>query len=121
MTTRYRNQFPSVLYSKNEKPGDTQLTLRVPDPDHPDRRKKVSLIAFIDDATRYLVGSRFFFDENRPRLEEVLKWAIVRHGIPEMIPVDNGAVYASHDMAWVCGELGIDLRHSTPYRPLLTG
>ena len=68
--------------------GDSQLTLALPDPDHPDRRKKVYLIAFIDDATRYVVGSRFFFDENRPRLEEVLKWAIIRHGIPEILHVD---------------------------------
>ena len=34
-----------------------------------------------------------------------------------MIHVDNGAVYASHYLARVCSELGIDLRHSTPYRP----
>ncbi len=75
------------------------------------------LIALIDDRTRYLVGSRFFFDENRPRLEEVLKWAIVRYGIPEILHVDNGSIYASHYLTRVCAELGIDLRHSQPYRP----
>ncbi len=78
-----RRQAP---YALAELPGDTPLTLTLPDPRHPERRKKVYLIAFIDDATRYLVGSRFFVDENRPRLEEVLKWAIVRHGIPEDHP-----------------------------------
>ncbi|MHB1787673.1 MAG: transposase [Acidimicrobiales bacterium] len=97
--------------------GDSQLTLSLPDPNHPDRRKKVYLIAFIDDATRYVVGSRFFFDENRPRLEEVLKWAIIRHGIPEILHVDNGSIYASHYLSRICAELGIDLRHSRPYRP----
>ncbi len=97
--------------------GDSQLTLSLPHPNHPDRRKKVYLIAFIDDATRYIVGSRFFFDENRPRLEEVLKWAMVRHGIPEIIHVDNGSIYASHYLNRVCSELGVDLRHSRPYRP----
>ena len=75
------------------------------------------LIAFIDDATRYLIGSRFFFDENRPRLEEVLKWAIVRDGIPEILHCDNGSIYSSQYLARVCAELGSDLRHSTPYRP----
>lgn len=109
-----RRQAP---YALAEWQGDTQLTLWLPDPDHPERRKKVYLIAFIDDATRYLVGSRFFFDENRPRLEEVLKWAIVRHGVPEIIHCDNGSIYASHYLARVCAELGIELRHSTPYRP----
>ena len=64
------------------------MTLSLPHPNHPDRRKKVYLIAFIDDATRYVVGSRFFFDENRPRLEEVLKWAMVRHGLPEILHLD---------------------------------
>lgn len=97
--------------------GDTQLTLSIPDPQRPDRRKKVYLIAFIDDATRYIVGSRFFFDENRPRLEEVLKWAIVRHGIPEIVHCDNGSIYASEYLARVCAELGTDLRHSTVRRP----
>ena len=109
-----RRQAP---YALAEIQGDTQLTLSLPDLDHPDRRKKVYLIAFMDDATRYLVGSRFFFDENRPRLEEVLKWAIVRHGIPEIVHVDNGAIYSSKYLKRVCAELGMDLRHSTPYRP----
>lgn len=75
-----RRQAP---YALAEVQGDTQLTLWLPDPHRTGRRKKVYLIAFIDDATRYLIGSRFFFDENRPRLEEVLKWAIVCHGIPK--------------------------------------
>ena len=106
-----------AAYALAEVQGDTQLTLTLPDPQHLDRRKKVYLIAFIDDATRYLMGSRFFFDENRPRLEEVLKWAIVRHGIPEILHCDNGSIYSSQYLARVCAELGSDLRHSTPYRP----
>ncbi len=109
-----RRQAP---YYNAEWQGDSQMTLTLPDPNHPDRRKKVYLIAFIDDATRYVVGSRFFFDENRPRLEEVLKWAMVRHGLPEILHVDNGSIYASHYLSRVCAELGVDLRHSRPYRP----
>ncbi len=97
--------------------GDTQIVLALPDPRNPDRRQKVYLIAFIDDATRYVVGSRFFLDENRPRLEEVLKWAVIRHGIPEMVHCDNGSIYASQYLTRVCAELGTDLRHSRPYRP----
>ncbi len=109
-----RRQAP---YYNAEWQGDSQMTLALPDPDHPDRRKKVYLIAFIDDATRYVVGSRFFFDENRPRLEEVLKWAVIRHGIPAIVHVDNGSIYASKYLTRVCAELGTDLRHSRPYRP----
>jgi len=88
-----RRQAP---YLNAEWQGDSQMTLSLPHPNHPDRRKKVYLIAFIDDATRYVVGSRFFFDENRPRLEEVLKWAMVRHGLPEILHVD---LFRSRDYA----------------------
>ncbi len=91
----YVAQPPADTFRRRQAPhynaewqGDSQMTVSLPDPQHPDRRKKVYLIAFIDDATRYVVGSRLFFDENRPRLEEVLKWAVIRHGIPEIIHVD---------------------------------
>ncbi len=53
-----RRQAP---YLNAEWQGDSQMTRSLPHPNHPDRRKKVYLIAFIDDATRYVVGSRFFF------------------------------------------------------------
>ena len=109
-----RRQAP---YLNAEWQGDTQTTLSLPDPKQPDRRIKVYRMAFIDDATRYIVGSRFFCDENRPRLEEVLKWAIIRHGIPEMVHVDNGSIYASEYLARVCVELTVDLRHSSVRRP----
>ena len=120
----YQASPPPEVFRRRQAPramaewqGDTQMTLTLPDPDHPERRRKVYLIAFIDDPTRYVVGSRFFFDENRPRLEEVLKWAVVRHGIPEIVHVDNGSIYASHYLTRVCAELGVDLRHSTIRRP----
>ena len=120
----YQASPPAETFRRRQAPramaewqGDTQRTLTLPDPRNPERQRPVYLIAFIDDATRYVVGSRFFFDENRPRLEEVLKWAVVRHGIPEIIHVDNGSIYASHYLTRVCAELGLDLRRSTVRRP----
>lgn len=109
-----RRQAP---YANAEWQGDTQLTLKLPDPQHPGRLRQVYLVAFLDDATRYVVGAQFFFQENRPRLEEVLKGALVRHGVPEIVHCDNGAIYASDYLTRVCAELRIDLRHSTVRRP----
>lgn len=100
-----RRQAP---YAHAEWQGDTQYTVRLPDPARPGKTKQAYLFAFIDDFSRFIVGAQFFFDENRPRLEEVLKWAIVRHGVPELLHCDNGAVYASHYLERVCGELAID-------------
>ena len=96
---------------------DTQLVLKMPDPVHPERLRQVYLVAILDDATRYLVGAECFFQENRPRLEQVLKWAVVRHGVPEILHCDNGSIYASDYLTRVCAELGVDLRHSTVRRP----
>lgn len=109
-----RRQAP---YANAEWQADTQLTWKLPDPHHPDRQRQVYLVAVIDDATRYLVGAQFFFQENRPRLEEVLKGAVVRYGVPEIFPCDNGAIDASAYLSRVCAELRIDLRHSAVRRP----
>lgn len=52
-----------------------------------------------------------------PRLERVLKIAILRRGIPRSLFVDNGKVYSSTQLAAVCATLGIKQIHSTPYLP----
>lgn len=117
-TVLRRRQAP---YANAEWQGDTQYTVRLPDPARPGRTKQAYLFAFIDDYSRFIVGAQFFFEENRPRLEEVLKWAIIRHGLPEILHVDNGSVYASDYLQRVCGELAIDLRHGRPYHPQSKG
>ena len=45
----------------------------------------------------------------------------MRHGVPEILHVDNGATYASDYLTRVCAELRIALRHSTVRRPEGTG
>lgn len=50
-------------------------------------------------------------------LEDSLKKAIITHGIPEQVYVDNGAMYSSNHFAKICARLGIHLSHSRPYRP----
>lgn len=96
---------------------DFQHTLYLPDPSNPKRKKKAILFAIEDDFSRLLVHCQFYWDEKLPRLEDSLKKAILRHGIPEQFYVDNGAVFSSHHLARICGKLGIRLSHSRPYRP----
>lgn len=96
---------------------DFQHTLYLPDPNDPKKRKKVILFAILDDYSRALVHYKFYWDEKLPRLEDSLKKAILRHGIPEQLYCDNGAVFSSHHLARICGKLGIRLSHSRPYRP----
>ena len=101
--------------------GDCQHTLYLPDPDHPGRKRQAYLIAFIDDYSRLITHGQFYLEENRPRLEDALKKAIMRYGVPQRLYVDNGSIYSSDHLARICGELRIHLVHSQPYRPQLTG
>jgi len=96
---------------------DFQHTLYLPDPDNPKKRKKALLFAIIDDHSRLIVHAEFYWDERLPRLEDALKKAILRHGVPEQFYCDNGAVFTSHHLVRICGKLGIRLSHSRPYRP----
>lgn len=96
--------------------GDCQHTLALPHPALPNRNRKVYLLAWIDDYSRNLYG-QFYFEEKGPRLEDCLKRAMLRYGIPQQIYVDNGAIYSSKHLERVCAKLSIRLSHSRPYRP----
>ena len=47
------------------------------------------MFCFIDDHSRLVPHCEFFFDEALPRLERVLKIAILRRGLPQAVYVDN--------------------------------
>lgn len=96
---------------------DFQHTLYLPDPKDPKKRKKAILFAIIDDYTRLIVQSQFYWDEKLPRMEDSLKKAILRYGLPEQFYCDNGAAFSSQHLVRICGKLGIQLSHSRPYRP----
>jgi len=79
------------------------------------KKRKVFLIAIIDDHTRMLVGGRFFFHENSISLEMVFKEAIMHFGLPNAFYCDNGSLFASSHLHLACARLGIALIHSRPY------
>ena len=71
---------------------DFQHTLYLPDPQDPKRKKKAMLFAILDDYSRYVVQAQFYWDEKLPRLEDSLKKAILRWGIPEQFHCDEQAL-----------------------------
>ncbi|MCL6558204.1 MAG: DDE-type integrase/transposase/recombinase [Firmicutes bacterium] len=97
--------------------GDVQHTLYLPHPDQPGEKKMAYLVVWIDDYSRYVVGAQFYFEERLPRLEDCFKKALLRHGCPEIVYVDNGAIYSAHHFAKICGRLRAELKHTRPYRP----
>jgi putative transposase len=97
--------------------GDVQHTLYLPHPDKPGKKAMAYLVIFIDDFSRLCVHGQFYFEERVARLEDCLKKAILKHGVPEMIYVDNGAIYSSHHFERICGRLRTELKHTKPGRP----
>jgi len=84
---------------------------------HGRTRRKSSLIAFIDDATRVIPFAAFAYAENTTAFLPVFKHAIARRGLPARLYVDNGANFRSQHLAVVCAKLGIALIHARPYQP----
>jgi putative transposase len=96
---------------------DWQHTLYLPDPKDPKKRRKAILFAIMDDYSRFIVHAQFYWDEKLPRMEDSLKKAILKHGIPEQFYCDNGAAFSSLHLTRICGKLGIRLSHSRAFRP----
>lgn len=101
--------------------GDMLVGPYLPDACRPGKYRRTALFCFVDDYSRLIPYGEFFFEENLPRLERVLKVAILRRGLPERLYVDNGKVYVSTQLAAACATLGIRPIHSTPYAPNTKG
>lgn len=80
------------------------------------QKKQTYLAAWIDDATRFVVGARFC-NQKVDIIEDTLREAILTYGKPEAIYVDNGKQYRSNWLQTACAKLGIKLLHAKPYHP----
>jgi putative transposase len=79
--------------------------------------KRAKLFVLVDDYSRLLVHGRWMTEENTRAGQDVLRSAIARRGLPQILHVDNGAPYANHQLARACAVLGVHLVHSKPYAP----
>jgi transposase InsO family protein len=89
----------------------------LPNPNLAEKRKRTYLVAFIDDFSRLVPHGEFYWDEKFPTLENTLKKAILKRGRPEIIYVDNGAVYSARKLDAVCAALGMRKISCKPYSP----
>ena len=97
--------------------GDAMVGPWLPDPNVPGKKRRAHLFCFIDDHSRLVPYAEFFFDEALPRLERVLKVALLRRGVPHAVYVDNGQVYSSTQFHAACATLGIQRIQAAPYSP----
>jgi len=79
------------------------------------QKKKVFLIAAIDDHSRMITCYGWFFNENSISLEIILKEGFGRFGLPQVLYCDNGSIFSSSHLQLACARLGVALVHSIPY------
>jgi putative transposase len=75
------------------------------------------LFLIVDDHSRLIIDGRFYGQENARACQELLRRAITRRGLPQVLYADHGAPFANAWLARTCGVLGIRLVHSRPYSP----
>jgi putative transposase len=81
------------------------------------RSRKTYLIAFIDDATRLIVGAEFFFSEAVVNVKAALRDAVMTYGIPHKLYLDNGRNFCADDIELACAKMNCALIHTTAYYP----
>jgi putative transposase len=78
---------------------------------------RARLFLIVDDHSRLLADGRFYGQENARACQDLLRRAITRRGLPQVLYADNGAPFANAWLARTCAVLGIRLVHSKPYSP----
>jgi transposase InsO family protein len=79
--------------------------------------RKALLMAFLDDATRRTVYSRFSFSEKSILFEDGIKHILKSHGMIGRLYTDNGSSFVSNQTKRILDILGITLSHSRPGIP----
>jgi putative transposase len=82
-----------------------------------DASVRAKLFLIVDDHSRLLVDGRFFAHENARACQELLRRAITRRGVPDVLYADNGAPFSNAWLLRTCAVLGVRFVHSKPYSP----
>jgi len=80
-------------------------------------KKQTYMMAFIDDATRYIIHAEFYDSKDSLAVEDCLRKSIIKEGLPQRLYFDNGGEFRNKWMERVCAKLGIKLLFCKPYSP----
>lgn len=81
------------------------------------KKHKTYIIAVLDDSSRLIIHAEAFFKDDLLSLLSVFKKAVSKRGIPKKLFVDNGKVYRSNQMQFICASIGTILSFARPYSP----
>jgi len=85
------------------------------------KKRRVWVIALIDDASRMITGIDVFLNDNYLNVMSVIKKAVVHYGKPSWFNFDNGSPYKNHQMDLLCARIGTTIRYCTPGTPTQKG
>lgn len=80
-------------------------------------KKKVFVIALIDDASRFITGADVFFNDTFVNLMSVMKSAVSKYGRPKVWNFDNGNAYKNGQMELPAAGIGSAINYCQPYAP----
>ncbi len=83
----------------------------------PSGKKKVYIIALIDDASRFVVGIDVFFNDSFVGVMSVMRSAVSRYGKPKVFNFDNGSPYRNKQMELLTARIGSSINYCEPYTP----
>jgi len=83
--------------------------------------KQIYLVCFIDDATRYVVHGEFYDSLDQSIVEDCLRKAVMKEGLPKRLLFDNGKQFRNKWMERACAMLDIKLIFTAPYSPETKG
>ena len=112
-TKAYNHNISADIFEQYQ--GDMMEGVYITDKDG--NKRKVYLFGFIDNFSKFVPHAQFYYESSLPRMEDCLKKAITKYGVPKRIYIDNGKVYVSDDFKLSCARLGIRLSYATPYHP----
>jgi len=95
--------------------GDSSFGPRITDSQG--RKRRVYIIALIDDASRLITGIDVFYNDNFQNLMTVLKSAVAKYGRPKVLNFDNGKSYKNRQMQLLAARIGTTLSYCQPYTP----
>ena len=81
------------------------------------RKRRVYVIALIDDASRLVTGAGVFFEDTFVNLMSVMKGAVAKYGVPRMFNFDNGSAYKNKQMELLAARIGTTINYCKPYTP----
>ena len=95
--------------------GDSSVGPRLTETDG--KKRRVYIIALIDDASRFVTGADVFYNDNFVNLMSVMKSAVAKYGRTKIWNFDNGKPYRNQQMELLAARIGTTLNYCQPYTP----